>query len=68
LDVGTGAAWLAIEVARCWPSWRVVGIDRCQPALDLGLQNVAASSLQTASSFGAGMGGDLDDEGAFSLA
>jgi SAM-dependent methyltransferase len=45
LDVGTGAGWLAIEVAHCWPRWRVVAIDRWQPAFDLARANVAASGV-----------------------
>jgi SAM-dependent methyltransferase len=43
LDVGTGTGWLAIEAARAWPAWKVVGIDRHGPALDLARANVAAS-------------------------
>jgi SAM-dependent methyltransferase len=46
LDVGTGTGWLAIEAARAWPAWRVVGIDRHEPALTLARANVAASGME----------------------
>jgi SAM-dependent methyltransferase len=46
LDVGTGTGWLAIEAARAWPAWRVVGIDRHEPALELARANVAASGME----------------------
>jgi SAM-dependent methyltransferase len=46
LDVGTGTGWLAIEAARAWPTWRVVGIDRHEPALALARANVAASGME----------------------
>jgi SAM-dependent methyltransferase len=68
LDVGTGAAWLPIEVARCWPGWRVVGIDRWQPALDLARQNVAASALQNSIELCCQDVCDMEDEHAFSVA
>jgi SAM-dependent methyltransferase len=46
LDVGTGAGWLAIEVARCWPAWKVVGIDPWRPSVDLARANIAASGVE----------------------
>ena len=46
LDVGTGAAWLAIEAARVWPALRVVGIDIHEPALALARKNVAELGLE----------------------
>ena len=46
LDVGTGAGLLAIEAARAWPAWKVVAIDRWEPALDLARKNIAASGTQ----------------------
>ena len=46
LDVGTGAGLLAIEAARAWPTWRVVAIDRWEPALELARKNIAASGIQ----------------------
>jgi SAM-dependent methyltransferase len=46
LDVGTGAAWLAIEAARVWPALRVIGIDIHEPALALARENVAELGLE----------------------
>lgn len=46
LDVGTGAGWLAIEVARCWPAWKVVGIDPWQPSVNLARANIATSGVE----------------------
>jgi SAM-dependent methyltransferase len=43
LDVGTGAAWLALEAARIRPNLRIVGIDVWEPALALARDNVAAN-------------------------
>lgn len=45
LDVGTGAAWLAIELARLVPSLAVDGIDILERALALARQNIAAQGL-----------------------
>jgi SAM-dependent methyltransferase len=68
LDVGTGAGWLAIEVARCWPSWRVVAIDRWQPALDLARANIAASGVSDRIELRCEDVRQLDDREAFSIA
>jgi SAM-dependent methyltransferase len=45
LDVGTGCGWLAISLARSFPSARVVGIDIWDRVLSLAQQNVAGSGL-----------------------
>lgn len=45
LDVGTGAGWLAIAVARSRPTLHVVGIDVFEPALALARANVADAGL-----------------------
>jgi SAM-dependent methyltransferase len=45
LDIGSGVGWLAIEAARSWPSFRVVGIDPWEPALSLARQNLAGSDV-----------------------
>lgn len=42
LDVGTGVGWLAVAMARTFPTLRVVGIDTWRPALDLATINVAS--------------------------
>lgn len=68
LDVGTGAAWLAIEVARCWPKWRVIGIDRWKPALELAALNVAATGMQDRIELRCQDIQELSDESVFSLA
>jgi SAM-dependent methyltransferase len=68
LDVGTGAAWLAIEVARSWPRWKVVGIDRWKPALDLAALNVAATGMQDRIELRCQDIQELSDENVFSLA
>jgi ribosomal protein L11 methylase PrmA len=46
LDIGTGVGWLAIEAARTWPAFRVVGIDLWEPALSLARKNLAASGVR----------------------
>jgi len=43
LDIGTGVGWLAVAMARAFPTLRVVGIDVWDPALALARDNVAAS-------------------------
>jgi precorrin-6B methylase 2 len=45
LDVGTGVAGIALEVARCCPSLLVDGIDIWAPALALARENVKDSSF-----------------------
>ena len=45
LDVGTGVAALTIEVARTFPTLRIVGIDPWRAALDLARGNVQAAGM-----------------------
>jgi 2-polyprenyl-3-methyl-5-hydroxy-6-metoxy-1,4-benzoquinol methylase len=45
LDVGTGTGWLAVALARAYPSLQVVGIDIFEPALELARKNVADAGL-----------------------
>jgi SAM-dependent methyltransferase len=68
LDVGAGAGWLAIEVARCWPAWTVVAIDRWAPALELARRNIAAAHMQHRITLRRQDVDELDDRGVFSLA
>ena len=68
LDVGTGAGWLAIELTRRWPTWKVVGIDRWRPALDLARVNIAAGGTQSRIELRCQDVEQLEDEGVFSLA
>ena len=46
LDVGTGAGWLAIALAKAHPGMRVVGIDIFEPALELAERNRVSSGLE----------------------
>jgi SAM-dependent methyltransferase len=68
LDVGTGAGWLAIEVARCWPRWNVVAIDRWHPALELARTNIAASGVSDRIALRCEDVRQLEDREAFSIA
>lgn len=45
LDVGTGAGFLAIAVARQWPEARVVGVDLWEPALERARLHVGEAGL-----------------------
>ena len=45
LDVGTGVALLAIEMARTFPALAIVGVDPWRPALDLARGNIAAAGM-----------------------
>ncbi|HVZ50556.1 MAG TPA: class I SAM-dependent methyltransferase [Pseudolabrys sp.] len=67
LDVGTGAAWIAIEAAKIWPSMRVVGIDILEPALALAEANVAAAGLSDRITLRLQSIAELDAEQAFDL-
>src|SRR5699024_4264937 len=46
VDVGTGAGWLAIAVARTFPALRVIGVDILPEALELARRNVSESGLE----------------------
>jgi SAM-dependent methyltransferase len=45
LDIGTGAGWLAIALARAHPAVQLVGIDVFEPALALARGNVTSEGL-----------------------
>jgi SAM-dependent methyltransferase len=45
LDIGVGVGWLAIEMARAYPSLEVVGIDIWEPALALARSNIDEAGL-----------------------
>jgi SAM-dependent methyltransferase len=68
LDVGVGVAVLSIEMARLWPSLRVVGVDPWAPALAIARENVAAAGLADRIELREQAGEDLTDIGAFDLA
>lgn len=65
LDVGTGAGWLAIAVARSHPELTVVGIDVFSPALDLARRNVADAGLAARVELRIQDAADLDEPGAY---
>lgn len=68
LDVGTGVGWLAIEAARSWPEWKVVGIDRWGAALNLARHNVEASGMEGRIELRWQSIEQLEDEDAFTMA
>jgi Methyltransferase domain len=68
LDVGTGVAGLAIEVARSWPAWRAVGIDRWQPSLSLAQENISAAGMHERVEIRLQGVDQLEDRDAFTLA
>jgi SAM-dependent methyltransferase len=45
LDIGVGVAGTAIEMAKLWPTLRVVGLDVWKPSLVLARENVAKDGL-----------------------
>jgi len=68
LDVGTGVAGLAIEVARSWPNWRVIGIDRWEPSLALAKANIAAAGMEERVELRLQSVDELEDESLFTVA
>jgi SAM-dependent methyltransferase len=68
LDVGVGVAGLAVELARLYPSLRVVGIDVFEPALRLARENVARAGVGDRVTLRAQGAEQLDDDRAFDLA
>jgi len=68
LDVGVGAAGLAIAMTRLWPSLKVVGIDLWPPSLALARDNVQRAGLTDRIELRQQSVVDLHDEAAFDLA
>ena len=68
LDIGVGVGALSIEMARIWPSLRVVGIDPWAPALALARQNVRAAALESRIELREQLAEELGEEGVFDLA
>jgi SAM-dependent methyltransferase len=68
LDVGVGVAALAIEMARLWPTLRIVGIDVWAPSLALARQNVKQAGLDHRIELRDQDVQDLGDEAIFDLA
>jgi SAM-dependent methyltransferase len=68
LDVGVGVAALSIEMARLWPSLRVVGIDVWAPSLALARQNVRSAGLDGRVELREQAVQDLTESGVFDVA
>jgi SAM-dependent methyltransferase len=68
LDIGVGVAALSIEMARLWPTLRVVGIDRLAPAIALGRERVGAADLADRIVLREQSAEELSDRDAFDLA
>lgn len=68
LDVGAGVAALSVEMARLWPSLRVVGIEPWAPSLALAHERVREAGLEARIELRNQAGQDLPDRDAFDLA
>jgi len=68
LDVGTGVAVLAVEMARRWPALRITGIDPWEPALARAAARVRGAGLADRIELRRQAAEALDDEAAFDLA
>lgn len=68
LDVGTGVAAMAIEMARLWPQLRVVGIDRSRSALAIARERVRAAECEARIELREQSVEALSDEACFDLA
>jgi precorrin-6B methylase 2 len=68
LDVGVGVGALSIEMARLWPTLRIVGIDRWAPALALARGRVQAAGLAQRIALREQTAEELPDVNAFDLA
>ncbi len=68
LDVGIGAAWLAIQAAQYGPRMRIVGLDILEPALKLAEANIAEHGFKERITVRRQSITELDDEAAYNLA
>lgn len=68
LDVGTGAGWIALTMARAIPTLQVVGLDRWAPALRIAAVHVAELSLGERVLLREADVCSLDEEAAYDLA
>jgi SAM-dependent methyltransferase len=68
LDIGVGVASLSIQMARLWPSLRIVGVDVWAPSLALARDNVRRAGLADRIELREQAGGALPDTGVFDLA
>lgn len=67
LDVGTGAAGIAIGMCRAFPGLRAVGLDVSEPALAVARQETRAADLHDRLQIRAQSVAELTDEDAFDL-
>jgi len=67
LDIGVGVAAMSIELARVWPSVRVVGIDVWAPALECARRNVRFAGLESRIELRQQRAEELPDVDAFDL-
>jgi SAM-dependent methyltransferase len=68
LDVGVGVAAMSIEMARLWPSLRVVGIDLWAPAIEMARARVRGAALEQRIELRLQAAQDLPDRDVFDLA
>jgi ubiquinone/menaquinone biosynthesis C-methylase UbiE len=68
LDVGVGVGALSIEMARLWPTLRIIGIDRWAPALAIARERVRGAGLMERIELREQAGEKLPDINAFDLA
>jgi 2-polyprenyl-3-methyl-5-hydroxy-6-metoxy-1,4-benzoquinol methylase len=67
LDIGVGIAAMSIEMARLWPSLRIVGIDIWKPSLTLARENVRNAGFENRIELREQKAEDLTDENVFDL-
>jgi SAM-dependent methyltransferase len=63
LDVGCGAGWSAIALARAYPDARVRGVDIDAPSVRLALRNAAAAGVAARSEFTVADAAQLPESG-----
>jgi ubiquinone/menaquinone biosynthesis C-methylase UbiE len=67
LDVGVGVAAMSIEMARLWPSLRIVGIDIWNPSLTIARENVKNAGFEKRIELREQKAEELTDENVFDL-
>lgn len=67
MDIGVGVGLMSIEMARLWPSLRIVGIDIWDPSLSLAQENIRNSGLENRIELRKQQAEELPDENAFDL-
>jgi SAM-dependent methyltransferase len=63
LDIGCGAGWSAIALARAYPDARVHGVDIDAPSVRLALRNAAAAGVAARSEFTVADAAQLPESG-----